>query len=194
MNKLSRREILLVAVTVTAMLGLVSWIVCSPALTDIRRYQTQGADLRAQSATLLATINRRAEWEKARDSLKGSLPRYKADVSVVAAVQDQVRKLADPSGLVIERATPKPNETQIGELSEIELQCDWSGSLDALTRFLYNVQTQGAMLDIRSLFIRPKQQQTQGGQLGGNFTIFYAFVREQAPPGVATNAIPAATQ
>ena len=66
-------------------------------------------------------------------------------------------------------------ERQLGDVYELPIECkEWEGSLESLTRFLYDVHAEGAMLDVRKLFIRPGPR-----GLRGSFTLFCAFLRAE---------------
>jgi hypothetical protein len=56
----------------------------------------------------------------------------------------------------------------------LPIECrEWEASLDALVRFLFELQSEGAMLDIRQLLIKPRGQ----GILRGRFTLYCAYAR-----------------
>ena len=66
-------------------------------------------------------------------------------------------------------------ERQLGDVYELPIECkEWEGSLESLTKFLYDVHAEGAMLDVRKLFIRPGPR-----GLRGSFTLFCAFLRAE---------------
>ena len=66
-------------------------------------------------------------------------------------------------------------ERQEGDVYELPIECkEWEGSLESLTKFLYDVHAEGAMLDVRKLFIRPGPR-----GLRGSFTLFCAFLRSE---------------
>ena len=66
-------------------------------------------------------------------------------------------------------------ERQLGDVYELPIECkEWEGSLESLTKFLYDVHAEGAMLDVRKLFIRPGPR-----GLRGSFTLFCAFLRSE---------------
>ncbi len=66
-------------------------------------------------------------------------------------------------------------ERQLGDVYELPIECkEGEGSRESLTRFLYDVHAEGAMLDVRKLFIRPGPR-----GLRGSFTLFCAFLRAE---------------
>lgn len=71
-------------------------------------------------------------------------------------------------------------EEEIGEVTELTLECrDWTGRLDALVHFLYDIETRkDAMMDIRQIYMKPNLKQP--GTLQGSFTLNCAYMREDA--------------
>ena len=68
------------------------------------------------------------------------------------------------------------DERQMGDVYELPIECkEWEGSLESLTKFLYDVHAEGAMLDVRKLFIRPGPR-----GLRGSFTLFCAYLRSDS--------------
>ena len=68
------------------------------------------------------------------------------------------------------------DERQLGDVYELPIECkEWEGSLESLTKFLYDVHAEGAMLDVRKLFIRPGPR-----GLRGSFTLYCAYLRSDS--------------
>ena len=61
---------------------------------------------------------------------------------------------------------------------------EWEGSLESLVKFLYAVHAEGAMLDVRKLFIRPGSSAAGKAATGlrGSFTLFCAYLRSDSNP------------
>jgi hypothetical protein len=84
------------------------------------------------------------------------------------------------NGLTLINATPE-KETQVGDVYEFPIKCsDFNGSLDALVRFLHDVQNEGVMLDVRNMTISIHPQNP--ALLRGQFTLYCAYMRESAQP------------
>lgn len=188
---LTRREMILVGATTTVVVGLVSWVIAAPQIAKIRTAHAAVAKLQNERTVLEKLINQRGAMERQIAELRAQLPRFRQDEQVSAQILLQVRRIAEENQLTVSRLEPSA-EVPIGDLSEVAIECTWDGTLDSVTRFLYAVQAQGAMLDVRQLSVQPAQNTTQAGRLRGNFKMFYAFMREKAGPKPATNAPPAA--
>ena len=122
-------------------------------------------------------IKRKDEWQKNLDELRSKLPKYAADQPVSAELLKTITKTAESHNLHLTRTEPE-EEKQAGDVSELAITCTWDGELEALIHFLYDVQMQGAVLDIREITMAPGQ--ASAGQLKGNFKVFCAFTRERA--------------
>jgi hypothetical protein len=58
---------------------------------------------------------------------------------------------------------------------ELAIDCrEWEATLDPLVRFLFDLQSEGAMFDVRQLMIKPKGK----GVLRGRFALYCAYTRE----------------
>ena len=186
----SRREILLVAATSAVVVGLLSWFITIPMRDSISKSYDQQIKLRKGIDKLQKLIALRGPLTEQLETLRAQLPRFKPDRQVSAEIISEVKKIADENALTLPRLEAEP-EKAIGDLYEIAIECSWEGTLESITHFLYAVQGQGAMLDIRQLNVQPAQNTTQAGRLRGNFKLFYAFMREKAG-GVKVNPAPPA--
>ena len=68
-------------------------------------------------------------------------------------------------------------ERQVGDVYEIPIECRvFEGSLAAIIHFLFDVQNEGVMLDVRTMTVRPSPQNL--ALLRGQFTLYCAYMRE----------------
>jgi len=66
-------------------------------------------------------------------------------------------------------------EKKMGEVYELPVECkEWEGSLDSMSHFLFDMQSEGGMLDIRQLLVKP----TGKDVLRGRFTLYCAYMKE----------------
>ncbi len=180
MMRLTPRESLLALLTLATALGAVTWWLGGTKLerwNEIGR-QMEMLEQRRQVAERL--VRRRAEVEGRLDELLRALPRYPADRDVTADVLKLIEVTATESGLILTRREPE-RERVAGELYEVAINCNWEGSLEALTRFLYAIQTKGAVLDVRQLNITSPK--STSSSLSGTFTIACAYTRAGRPGG-----------
>ena len=66
-------------------------------------------------------------------------------------------------------------EEKHGDVYELPIDCrDWEATLDSLTHFLFDLQAENAMLDVRQLLIRPNKD---ASKLRGRFLLNCAYTR-----------------
>jgi Tfp pilus assembly protein PilO len=121
-------------------------------------------------------LSQRDTWEARLADFRQSLPRHAADKEVTAELLKNLEQTAREHGLILLRREPD-QEKSLGDLYEVAIHCTWEGQLDALVHFLYAIQVQGAILDIRQLTVTPTDNSPN--QLKGSFTVDHAYSREQ---------------
>jgi hypothetical protein len=127
-------------------------------------------------------VDRRPYWEARHQELTRSLPRFPANRKMDVHWLSVMDRQATKNNLRIGNRQAG-DEKDLGDVFEMPIECkDWDGTLEAIVRFLYDLQAEGAMFDIRYLWIKPKEKDI----LRGHFTLYCAYTRE-AP---AKNAEP----
>ena len=173
--KLSPRELVLACVTVAVVIVGGTWYFGAPVVDDWQSAITERQKLGNERREAEHLIKQRPEWQQRYDEMRGRIPKHGPTDPVTAEMLKTVKRLADQHGVVLSRIEPD-KEKITGDLSEVAIECAWDSELESLVRFLYAVQTQGAILDIRQLTIAPAQG--AAGRLKGNFSVFFAFSRE----------------
>ena len=173
---ISPRERLLAGCTVAALLFALLGLSYDG---QVRAWRTARAELRTRQADLRfrrALIGRQAEINARFERLKDLMPVFPADRQVDTHWMGIMSSAAKRNELDIRNARPE-KETRAGDVYEFPIECrDFEGSLDALVRFLHEVQNEGVMLDVRSLTVRPNPQNP--ALLRGQFTLYCAYMRE----------------
>jgi Tfp pilus assembly protein PilO len=179
--KISRREVTLGLATLVLVLGGLGFFVGRSMVAEWDKALRQRHQVAEKKKEADALIAGRETVVQQLGELEQALPRFRLDQQVNAELLKTIQKTADENQLSLKRLLPE-KEQEVGDLSEVAIECHWEGSLEQLVRFLYAVQVQGAMLDIRELKIDPAQG--QAGRLKGTFTVFCAFKREsgEEPP------------
>jgi Tfp pilus assembly protein PilO len=168
----------LALVTATIVLGGVSYLVGERKVTQWRTAVAERQRLGDEKRANARAIAQREERASRLESMRSRLPVYPATRPVTAELLKLIKGKADTHQLALSQMRPG-NEKAVGDLSEVEIDCTWEGTLEAITRFWHDVQQQGAMMDIRSVTMQPSTGQS-AGKLKGNFTIFCAFIRTAA--------------
>jgi hypothetical protein len=187
--KLSRRELILAFSTGAVVLLGVSYLLGEPAIGRWRAAVERRQKLGDERKLAQRLIAQRGDWESRYQQQRADIPVHGVNDPVSALLLKRVEQLASENGLTLSRVQPD-KERNIGDLFELAIDCAWEGNLETLVRFLYAVQKQGAILDIRQLTVSPGQGAPD--RLKGNFTLFFAFRRIEA--GTGAPAAPASAE
>jgi hypothetical protein len=134
--------------------------------------------LREQQALLAdreQIIAQRQTWAAQYASLENLMPVFELERRVDTYWLGIMDRLAAKNNLSIIK--PQVGEEKLaGDVYEMPIDCkDWEGSLEGLVGFLYDLQAEGAMLDVRNMFIRPAPNKPT--LLRGSFTLYCAYLR-----------------
>lgn len=183
--KLNPRETLLAWVTgVVVVLGITYWF-AAPKWREFKDTKNFAENLKRRKKELDALLLRRPELNERLNAIRSQLPGHPLGKDVTAEFLRMLERLAQQNGLVLLRREAEP-ERHTGDIHEVSINCNWEGTLEALVRFLYALQSQGAMLDVRQLTVSPIAG--AGQRLKGTFTVDFAYTRtapapEGSPPG-----------
>lgn len=184
---LSRRELVMAVVTLLIVVVGGTLLLGRPLWTKWKTAAVQRQRLADENRLNARLIRQRDEVSTKLEAVRGRLPRFKPGQPVTAELLKTVKRLADENQVAITRIEPD-QEKQVGDLSEVAIDCQWDATLEGMVKFLYAVQVQGAILDIRQITVAPAQ--SAAGRLKGNFTVFCAFSRTEEEPAPAPAAVP----
>ncbi len=180
MMSLSRREITLALATgLVVLLGFSYWI----AEERIEQWRANSEEMALYKRKIMVAERSLAQQDRLMQSLtelRDQVPAHRAEKDVTSQLLKQLQAMADKSGLDLGSLKPD-KEKKLGELElyELTISCSYSGTLKALVQFLYDLQSQGAVLDVRTLSVTPMPKQQ--GMLRGKFVVDCAYSR--MPPG-----------
>ena len=144
-------------------------------------WQQKGATRRTlveQRNEQRALIAQRDEWNRQYAEVRDMMPVFAEDRRVDTYWLGVMDKVATRHGVSIAKRQIA-DEQVTGDAYEMPITCkDWEASLDSLVRFLYDLHAEGAMLDIRQLYLKPTPNNP--GQLRGDFTLYCAYMRGEA--------------
>lgn len=172
--RLNPRERVLALGVLIVILAAATWWIGEPRYVEWRETARTEEALRQRKLIAERLLNQREELHERMDALRRDLPRYPREADVTSQLLRNLQRAADDHGLQLLRREPE-EERRIGELYELAITCTWEGTLTALVHFLYTLQTQGAIVDIRHLTIAPVPGSP--AQLRGSFTVDYAYSR-----------------
>ncbi len=172
--KLNPRERILATGALIAVLAAVTYWVGEPRYAEWRETAQMEEALRQRKIIAERLLDQRDELHQRMEDLREELPRHPMEADVTSQLLRSLQRTADEHNLQLLRREPE-EERQIGELYELAITCTWEGTLDALVHFLYALQTQGAIVDVRHLTIAPVSGAP--AQLRGSFTVDCAYSR-----------------
>ena len=177
----SEREKVLAIATVVVLLYAVLFMFYNKQKVKIAQLRAQRGEREALYEEYKGLIAQNQMWGEAYAKDAGLMPVFEPDRKVETYWLGVLDRLATTNGLSIIRRQVG-EERQEGDVYEIAIECkEWEGSLESLVKFLYDVHAEGAMLDVRKLFIRPA---ASGGKatagLRGSFTLFCAYLRSDS--------------
>ncbi len=173
--RITSREMTLGLVTLTVGLFGGTFLLARPRLVEWQRLGREQARLEREIRRDRELVEKRAEWASRFDALSEAMPQYgvnqKTDILWLSTIDAVARK----HGLEIRRIEAG-EERQQGDVYELPIECnEWEGTLDSLVHFLFDLQSRGAMLDVRFLLIKPRA----GKVLRGRFSLSCAYTRGQ---------------
>ncbi|MCE9615327.1 MAG: hypothetical protein K8T26_13735 [Lentisphaerae bacterium] len=171
--KISARELLLLLLTVGMALFGITAILARPRFEQWKTLRRDQEALQAEIAEDQRLLASRATWEREFESLKSYLPQYPIEKKMDVHWLSVMDNLASKHGV---RVTKRQvgDEARLGDIYELPIEVrEWEGSLDAIVHFLFDLQSQGAMLDVRQLLMKPNEQK----ELRGRFVLYCAFTR-----------------
>jgi len=171
--KITSREMTLGLITLTVGLFGGTLLLARPRLVEWRRLQDTQKRLDDEIERDSALVEMRQHWEGRLADLSDEMERYATDKKTDILWLSTIDSVARKHGLEIRRIEAG-EERQQGDVYELPIECsEWEGSLDSLVHFLFDLQSRGAMLDVRFLHIKPKA----GKVLRGRFSLSCAYTR-----------------
>ena len=171
--RISSREALLGVVAGGVVLLGVTALLLRPKLDEWRELREQQAELRQQIEMDKRLVAQRATWEARLAELSEMLPEFDAGKKMDVHWLSVMDGLASRNGIKLLKQQAGQEEDQ-GDVSELPIECrEYECDLNALVHFLFDLQSQGAMLDVRQLRIKPKGEQL----LRGSFSLYCAYRR-----------------
>lgn len=142
-------------------------------MRDLRAARDRAGRELADKRALVAS---EGAWREAYGKRSEMIPVFGRDELVVTHWVRTLTRLAETNGVTIVK--PKiGQEREAGGIFELEISFDCEGSLEAFVPFLHGVYSEGAMLDIRRLTLKPQQDKGAGG-LKANATLYCAYMRD----------------
>ena len=180
--RMTPRELVLLLVTIAVGLFGVTFLLLRPQLGQWKEVSDQKDQLRLNIVRARQLMSGREQWAGQLGELSRLLPQFPADTEIEAHWLSLMDATANRTGVKIEHRQVG-EEQRVGDIYELPIESrSWTADLESLVQFLFELQNQGAMLDVRHLLIKS----TRNGMLRGRFTLSCAYMR--APAGAETEA------
>lgn len=172
---LSAREQRLALITLAVILLGLGYVLGESRYGAWREHRQERVVLQRRQAAAEQLLERGGDPERRLAQLRETLPVYPRGTDVTAQLLRRLQQVADEHDFLLLRREPEP-ERAIGDLFELAISCTWEGELSALVHFLYALQAQGAIVDVRQLTVAPVQGSPE--RLRGTVTVDFAYSRE----------------
>ena len=174
---ISHREKIMLGITLLVLLYGALGMGMRKRIENMRQLSQNERELRAVLGDRQALVGQRDEWQAQYAKMADMLPVFAQGRQVTTYWLSIMDRLAVQNNLSIVRRQVG-DEKPVGDAFEMQIDCkDWEGTLEGLVRFLYDLQAEGAMLDVRSLFVRPAPNKPT--LLRGSFVLHCAYLRSE---------------
>ena len=173
--KMSAREIILGILTIGVVLFGLTALLAKPKIDELKEVNEQRRVIINSIKIEKRLVEKRDSWEERLAEMSQLLPMEPADKDMDVHWLSVMDRVASKHGVKIKKRMAG-EEVQQGDVYELPIECkEWEADLGSLVNFLFELQSEGAMLDIRQLLVKPKGK----GVLKGRFTLYCAYTREK---------------
>ncbi|NKB25438.1 MAG: type 4a pilus biogenesis protein PilO [Kiritimatiellae bacterium] len=173
MNLNSRETILGWTAFVVILFGGTFWW-GEPMVAELSKRTQKKEALEDRKRIALKLLSQKDELYLRLDKLIEEMPRYPFGQDATPQLLKKLQRIADKHGLTLKSNTPI-KEKNVGDIYETSIRSRWEGSLKSAVDFLYALQSQGVMVDMNELSIKPVRREQD--RLNGQFVVDYAYSR-----------------
>lgn len=174
--KLHPRETMLAITTGFVILFGITLIVARPKLGEWKELTKRRAQLEAAFDKERKLLAKKDQWAKQFGELKKHLPEFDTGKRMDTYWMKIMDDIAAKHGLTLSNRQAG-EEKRSGDVMELPIDCkEWEGPWASTVRFLIDLQSQGAMLDVRQLLIKPKEKDI----MRGRFLLYCAYIKPAA--------------
>jgi Tfp pilus assembly protein PilO len=146
----------------------------SGQLSELQVIKSEQEQIRGSIAMSKELVAERATWEDQMGERQSMMPVFPADQRMDLHWLSVIESVAARHNFQILRHEPG-EEKQEGPIYELPVFVrQWEGSIESLVRFLFDIEREGGMLDVRYLHVRPKDKTIRHGRLD----IYCAYRRD----------------
>lgn len=130
---------------------------------------------KAEYASHMKLIGEKRKWIDDYEAAKAMIPSFKSGTDTDTTWYKIMGEIAERSVLRIQNRDKGGDIIENGEVKEQPIVSGWEGSLEALVRFMYEIETsEDGMFDFAKLDFKPNSKKP--GYLSGSFTLNCAYM------------------
>lgn len=172
---LSAREKVLTAVTVCVLLFGVVLMQLRARIELIRDCSKATSTLKDRIELQRELIGASDIWAERYEGMKQQMPVFDRTTQVDTYWLNIMDLAAEQSGVTIRNRSAK-KETEVSDVFEFPIEVrEWEATLESFVKFVYAMQSEGAMLDMREMRVSPLPNRP--GYLKGSFVLYCAYMR-----------------
>jgi hypothetical protein len=172
--RMSQRELMLLIVTSFSILFGGAIMTAKPKIEHLKGVMAKQEEVRWQIDRDKKLAARKSTLALKYDELSKLLPPATSD-DMGVHWQQVLERVASKNNFTL-RNSKADLEKKIGDVYELLIDCkDWEGNLDSTAHFLFDLQAEGAMLDVRRMLV----MSTSTEKLRGTFALYCAYTRAQ---------------
>jgi hypothetical protein len=171
--KFSSREAVLTLTTASVVLFGGTAMLSRSRIEEWKELRQKQTEVQAQIAEDQQLVAEKDKWLSQFAALRQIVPHYPADMNMDIHWLSVMDNIASRHNVNISKRQVG-EEKKVGDLYELPVECrEWEGTLEAMVHFLFDLQNESAMLDVRQLLVKPKDRDL----LRGRFVLFCAYTR-----------------
>jgi len=155
--KITKRERGLAAITITAVLLGINYMLVIPLVRSWGEVGNKLGDRQHELEGVKETIHRKAEWSKQYDELKQGLGQKAGAFQRTSDVLKKIEEVATGSGVQVTSRRPMLEENK-GVYRVLPVQYAVEATTDSLVHFLFALQTGAGFMSDEQLQISPRPE------------------------------------
>ncbi len=121
-------------------------------------------------------IAEKAKWDAAYEAEKANMPTFASGKATDTTWLQKTGEIAAKSLVQISQRGTQKEKMEIDDVTVLPIDATWEGSLEAIVKFMYDLENSGeGLFDVAELNFKPSQKK---GYLRGTFTVNCAYMRE----------------
>jgi hypothetical protein len=173
---ITRREAILGIATLAAAAYGGLFYLAARQMDEWRLLQAEKTQLWDSIRRSEVLVGEQQRWTDEMATLQALMPQFPAGMQMDVHWKREMDKKATRHNLKIVNHEAGAEQRE-GPIYELPVFCRrWEGTLDSLVHFLFDLQSEGAMLDIRYLYIKPKDRVIHDGR----FDLYCAYRKDDA--------------